>query len=134
MAVQDFRKTRICHPLKMSDTVFTVSGDKLTRFATNYQVTSEGLEAIDAPPRTIFAEPPPFPSPSSGLVSSARDFARFTGMLLGEGALSGTRVLTAETARLMMSNLLPAGVRASGQGWGAGGSVLLISTGAATPL
>ena len=56
------------------------------------------------------------------------------GMLLGEGALSGSRVMTAQMARVMMSNLLPAGVKASGQGWGAGGSVLLTSTGAATSL
>ena len=42
--------------------------------------------------------------------------------------------MTAQTARVMMSNLLPAGVKASGQGWGAGGSVLLTSTGAATSL
>jgi CubicO group peptidase (beta-lactamase class C family) len=134
MPFEHFLETRIFHPLGMIDTGFTVSADKLIRFATNYQVTPEGLKAIDAPPHTIFAEPPPFPYPSSGLVSSARDFARFMGMLLGEGALSGSRVMTAQTARVMMSNLLPAGVNASGQGWGAGGSVLLTSTGAATSL
>ena len=134
MPFELFLESRIFHPLGMIDTGFTVSDNKLSRFATNYEVSSEGLKAIDAPPRTIFAQPPPFPYPSSGLVSSARDFGRFVGMLLGEGALNGTRVLSIPTARLMMSNLLPAGVRASGQGWGAGGSVLLASTGAATPL
>jgi CubicO group peptidase (beta-lactamase class C family) len=129
-----FLATRFFHPLEMTDTDFTVSAAKLARFATNYQVTPGALQVVDAPPRTIFTEPPPFPYPSSGLVSSARDFARFTAMLLGEGTWGGTRVLASQTARLMMSNLLPAGVRASGQGWGAGGSVLLASSGAATPL
>jgi CubicO group peptidase (beta-lactamase class C family) len=134
MPFEHFLETRIFHPLGMIDTGFTVSGARLTRFATNYQVSSGGLKAIDAPPRTIFAKAPPFPYPSSGLVSSARDFSRFAGMLLGEGTFNGARVLTTQTARLMMSNLLPAGVSASGQGWGAGGSVILTSTGAATPL
>jgi CubicO group peptidase (beta-lactamase class C family) len=128
-----FLERRIFDPLGMIDTSFIVSGAKLNRFATNYEVSSEGLKPIDAPPRTIFAQPPPFPYPSSGLVSSARDFARFTGMLLGEGALNSTRILTTQTARLMMSNLLPGGVKALGQGWGAGGLVLLTSTGGATP-
>jgi CubicO group peptidase (beta-lactamase class C family) len=124
---------RIFDPLGMIDTGFTVESFKLERLATNYAVSSEGLEPIDAPPQTIFAKPPPFPYPSSGLVSSARDFARFAGMLLGEGALNATRVLTTRTARLMMSNLLPVDVKVLGQGWGAGGLVLLASTGEATP-
>ena len=131
---ESFLETRIFRPLGMADTGFTVSGDKLARFATNYQVTPQGIEVVDEPPRTIFANPPPFPYPSSGLVSSARDFARFTAMLLGEGTSNGTRVLATQTARLMMSNLLPVGVRAAGQGWGAGGSVILESSGAATSL
>jgi CubicO group peptidase (beta-lactamase class C family) len=128
-----FLEERIFHPLRMADTGFEVSAAKLSRFAANYQVTAEGLQAIDAPPQSIFAKPPPFPYPSSGLVSSARDFARFTGMLLGEGALGHTRVLATETARLMMSNLLPAGVKAFGHGWGAGGLVLLTAPGKPTP-
>jgi CubicO group peptidase (beta-lactamase class C family) len=131
---EQFLEKRIFHPLRMSDTGFDVDGAKLSRFAANYQVSAGGLKAIDVPPQSIFAKRPPFPYPSSGLVSSARDFARFAGMLLGEGALEGTRVLATQTARLMMSNLLPDGVRALGQGWGAGGLVLLTSTGGPTPL
>jgi CubicO group peptidase (beta-lactamase class C family) len=127
-----FLQKRIFAPLGMMDTGFTVSSAKLNRFATNYQVSPDGMKPVDAPPDSIFAKPPPFPFPSSGLVSSARDFGRFTGMLLGEGTLGRTRVVTPETARLMMSNLLPVGVTALGQGWGAGGLVLLTSTGRAT--
>lgn len=133
MSFDHFLKKRIFDPLGMADTRFTISGAKLNRFATNYQVSPQGMKPVDVPPDTIFAKPPPFPFPSSGLVSSARDFARFMGMLLGEGTLGRTRVLTTETARLMMSNLLPVGVTAFGQGWGAGGLVLRTSTGKATP-
>jgi CubicO group peptidase (beta-lactamase class C family) len=84
MAFEHFLAQRIFDPLGMIDTSFTVGSAKLGRLATNYQVSSEGLKPIDVPPRTIFGNPPPFPYPGSGLVSSARDFARFTGMLLGE--------------------------------------------------
>ena len=131
---EKFLQQRIFDPLRMSDTGFSVSATDLARFATNYEVSSTGLEVVDAPPQSIFAKPPPFPFPSSGLVSSAHDFARFTGMMLGEGTLEGTRVLAPQTARLMMSNLLPAGVTENGQGWGAGGQVMLTSSGAATAL
>lgn len=133
MPFERFLETRILHPLGMTDTGFTVPGDKLKHFATNYQISPEGLKPIDAPPRSIFAVPPPFPYPSSGLVSSARDYSRFAGMLLGEGMLNGTRILKTQTARLMMSNLLPDSVKAMGQGWGAGGLVLLANTNTATP-
>ena len=124
VAFARFLEERIFQPLGMVDTGFHVPGEKLRRFATSYLVSGDGLTAIDTPPESIFAKPPPFPYPSSGLVSSARDFAQFAGMLLGEGTLTGTRVLETRTARLMMSNLLPCGVTALGQGWGAGGMVL----------
>lgn len=120
-----FLEERIFRPLRMNDTAFHVSRDKLNRLTTNYQVSPDGLQVIDAPPHSIFGREPPFPYPSSGLVSSARDFSHFMGMLLGEGTLNGTRVMSTHTARTMMSNLLPTGVTAMGQGWGAGGLVLL---------
>jgi CubicO group peptidase (beta-lactamase class C family) len=132
---EKFLAQRLFSPLGMTDTAFAVSAANLRRFATNYEVTKEGLRAVDAPPQSIFAQAPPFPFPSSGLVSSAQDFARFAGMLLGEGARGRIRILAPRTARLMMSNLLPDGVRASfGRGWGAGGAVLMTSLPSATPI
>jgi CubicO group peptidase (beta-lactamase class C family) len=135
MPFERFLEQRLFAPLGMTDTGFVVSAASLHRFATYYEVAKDGLQVVDAPPQSIFAQAPPFPYPSSGLVSSARDFARFAGMLLGEGALGRTRILTTPTARLMMSNLLPGGVRADfGMGWGAGGAVLMTSVPGATPL
>jgi CubicO group peptidase (beta-lactamase class C family) len=134
MPFEEFLAQRIFRPLGMTDTAFTVPASKLNRLATSYLVSSQGIEPIDTPPHSIFASPPPFPYPSSGLVSSARDFSRFAGMLLGEGTYKGARVLGTRTARLMMSNLLPEGVTAMEQGWGAGGMVRLDSANEATPL
>jgi CubicO group peptidase (beta-lactamase class C family) len=128
MPFERFLVDRIFQPLGMRDTGFVVRIQQLARFATNYQVSERGLQAVDAPPRTIFATAPPFPYPGSGLVSSARDFARFAAMLSGEGMFDGTRLMATKTARMMMSNLLPEGVAAWGEGWGAGGMVLLSSS------
>lgn len=69
-----------------------------------------------------------FPYPSAGLVSSARDFAKFSEMLLAEGTLDGAQILPAKAAILMMSNLLPDGVKANGQGWGVGGLGMIRGT------
>jgi CubicO group peptidase (beta-lactamase class C family) len=134
MPFDRFLETRIFRPLGMQDTGFVVHGTDLGRLATNYQVSPEGLRPVDTPPRTIFAERPPFPYPGSGLVSSARDFVRFTGMLLREGEIDGVRVLATDTAKLMMSNLLPAGIDARGEGWGGGGQVMLHTAASAGPL
>jgi CubicO group peptidase (beta-lactamase class C family) len=129
-----FLEKRLLGPLGMRDTGWVVRPGALSRFATNYEVSEGGMRPLDAPPQTIFAKEPPFPFPSSGLVSSARDYARFASMLLGEGASGRIRVLGTEAARIMMSNLLPNGVRANfGMGWGAGGAVLMSSTPTPTP-
>jgi CubicO group peptidase (beta-lactamase class C family) len=60
---------------------------------------------------------------------SARDYDRFLHMLADQGTLDGVRIMKAETARLGMSNLLPAGVtflnNGTAMGYGAGGSVYL---------
>jgi CubicO group peptidase (beta-lactamase class C family) len=134
MPFEQFLEKRLFRPLGMVDTGWVVRPARLGRFASNYEVSQDGLRPLDAPPRTIFAQPPPFPFPSSGLVSSAQDYARFAGMLLGEGASGRTRVLSTDAARTMMSNLLPNGVRASfGLGWGAGAAVLMSSIPTPTP-
>jgi len=121
-----FLKERIFDPLGMADTGFTVAARRLPRLVANYLVTREGLRLIDGPPDSVYGHMPAFPFGGSGLVSSARDYARFCAMLLGEGQWRTKRIIAAETARLMMSNLLPEGVAGpDGQGFGAGGKVLI---------
>jgi CubicO group peptidase (beta-lactamase class C family) len=44
-----------------------------------------------------------------GLVSTTRDYTRFTWMLLNAGELDGVRVLSPRTVRLMTRNHLPGG-------------------------
>ncbi len=128
-----FLKQRIFDPLGMASTSFTVATADVPRFATNYAPIGGALLPIDPAAASIYLDAPSFPFGGAGLVSSANDYDRFLAMLLGEGALGGTRILSPESARLAMSNLLPEGVDTAGtfvagQGFGAGGRVSLPSS------
>ncbi len=132
-----YLKAQFFDPLGMTSTGFRVTADQVARFATNYAPVGGVLIPLDPATSSIYLDPPPFPMGGAGLVSSARDYDRFLAMLLGGGALGGTRVLAAETVDLATSNLLPAGIDtadtfAAGAGFGAGGRVSLpgSSTGA----
>ncbi len=123
-----FLKTRIFDPLDMTSTFFQVPESEAGRFTTNYAPVGPVLFPIDPASDSIYLEKPAFPFGGAGLVSSARDYDRFLAMLLGKGALDGTRIMSERVATLGMSNILPEGVQTKGtwvegQGFGAGGRV-----------
>ena len=121
-----FLRERLFEPLDMSSTGFQVASRNAARLTTNYNVTPDGLKPGDTGATSVWLRPPRLLAGGGGLVSTARDFARFGTMLLGDGALSRVRIMKAETARLARSNLLPAGVVYSGGGgFGAGARVVL---------
>lgn len=125
-----FLKARLFDPLGMASTSFIVSDADAPRLSSNYAPVGGSLFPVDPAATSIYREAPSFPFGGAGLVSSARDYDRFLAMLLGEGTLGSTRILSAETARLAMSNIMPAGATtegtfAAGQGFGAGGRVTL---------
>jgi len=128
MPFDAFLRARLFGPLDMRSTAFRALD--MNRFATNYLITPQGLLAIDRPGATTYAAYPAIPFGGAGLVSSSRDYARFGMMLLGDGALGRERVMRPETARLVRSNLLPAGVTAltDRSGYGAGGRVVTPET------
>ena len=84
-----------------------------------------------------FTTRPRLLSGGGGLVSSARDYARFAQMILDEGEFAGRRIVPHGTALLALSNLMPPGVFFEGRnGFGAGGRLTLFDTrerGAAGP-
>jgi CubicO group peptidase (beta-lactamase class C family) len=124
-----FLRERLFDPLDMSSTGFQVAPKNVARLTTNYNVTPEGLTPTDAAASSVWLRPPTLMAGGAGPISTARDFARFGAMLLGEGALGRVRVLKPETARLARSNLLPAGVVYSGgDGFGAGAALVLNGT------
>lgn len=125
-----FLKARIFDPLGMTSTSFRVAAENVSRLATNYAPVGGTLFPLDPAATSIYLNQPNFPYGGAGLVSSARDYDRFLEMLLNEGELGGTRILSAATARLAMSNLIDdsverAGTFIEGQGFGAGGRVSL---------
>lgn len=128
MPFDAFLRARLFAPLGMDSTAFRVLD--ANRLSTNYFITPKGIVPVDRPGRTVFADYPKLTHGGAGLVSSARDYARFGMMQLGDGALGKVRVMKPETARLVRSNLLPAGVTAmgDGSGYGAGGRVVIPAT------
>lgn len=129
-----FLATRLFEPLGMVDTGFTIAPDQVERFADLPEKKGAIWTLADDPAHSGYARPH-YPAGGGGLVSSAHDYARFAVMLLGEGALKGTRVLKPETVRLARSNLLPEAVTRcdlpigqtlSGVGYGAAMSVSLV--------
>jgi CubicO group peptidase (beta-lactamase class C family) len=129
----EFLQERIFGPLDMCDTGFAVPDDKLDRFTASHRRGKEGLEVGDAPETSAFRKKPRFLSGGGGLVSTARDYLRFSQMLLNGGELQGKRLLRAETVRAMTTNQLPAdalpprvaGFPLTGSGFGLGVMVRL---------
>jgi len=131
-SLDEFFQERIFKPLDMKDTGFSVPADKQDRFAATHGRKDKGqLIVTDAPAKSSFLKKPVFLSGGGGLVSTARDYARFCQMLLGGGQLDGRRILKAKTVALMTKNQLPdeampltiLGVRREGVGFGLGFSV-----------
>ena len=116
-----FCHERIFAPLGMTSSGFRVPRDQLTRLTTNYDLTPAGLSVTDAAETSAWLEQPTLLDGGGGVVSTSRDFAQFSAMILDDGRLGDVRVLRPETARLARSNLMPAGLlQSSGHGYGAG--------------
>ena len=64
--------------------------------------TPSGFEATD----TELPQDPEFEMGGGGLYSTAGDYLRFTRMIMGGGALDGTRVLARETVATMSANAM----------------------------
>jgi CubicO group peptidase (beta-lactamase class C family) len=132
--IDQFLQERIFRPLDMRDTGFTVPEDKLSRFTATHQSGAGGvLKVIDDPRTSRYRTRRKYLSGGGGLVSTARDYARFCQMLLNGGQLDGVRLLRPETAKQMTSNQLPIealpmklnGFPLPGMGFGLGVSVRL---------
>jgi CubicO group peptidase (beta-lactamase class C family) len=126
--LDQFIRTRITAPLGMKDTYFYLPRDERARLAAVYASVSDTqlARAPEGPrgqgnyvegPRRSFAG-------GAGLLSTARDYARFLQMLLNGGALDGARVLAPKTVALMTTNQTDTLFGGAGQGFGLGFSVL----------
>lgn len=115
----EFLRQHVFSPLKMGDTSFYVSADKMNRLAEFYFRGKDG-KTVKHPNVADYSKPPVFPSGGGGLVSTASDYMRFCQMLLNGGALDGQRILSPLSVKLMRTNMLPEAARTMGPGTGFG--------------
>lgn len=105
----DFLQQRIFEPLGMSDTGFYVKAKDVNRFAEVHNWDSERNRLVQRPHRTdrpSYLDPERLESGGGGLVSSTHDYARFLQMLVNEGELDGTKIISPESVRIMRTNSL----------------------------
>jgi CubicO group peptidase (beta-lactamase class C family) len=106
--LSEFLDERLFRPLKMTDTAFSLSTDKMARLAQPLAVDP----ASGAPNRLIdVSRPPKNDSGGAGSVSTAADYVRFGQMMLNGGELDGQRILSRTTVALMTSDHLPPTIR-----------------------
>ena len=109
MGLDEFFRTRIFQPLKMTDTSFFLPKEKTPRLAAVYTATRGGpVKRADGRwgrgqgdyvegPRLAF-------SGGGGLLSTARDYGRLLQMMLNGGELDGVRLLGPKTIEMMTTN------------------------------
>jgi CubicO group peptidase (beta-lactamase class C family) len=109
MPLDEYLRTRIFEPLDMPDTHFYLPPDQAGRLSTVYGLEDDVLSrnrdgsGMDAQgdyvegPRTSF-------SGGAGLLSTARDYARFLQAILNGGALDGVRILSPKSVEIMTRN------------------------------
>jgi CubicO group peptidase (beta-lactamase class C family) len=119
-------------PLGMTDTALWVPTDKLDRLPAAYRYGPHGLVETEPARGGFYAGPPPFDISHGELVSTARDFHRFTRMLADGGQADGQQVVSPEHLRLMTSDQVPVSCKAPDSflpgfwdetGWGFGVAV-----------
>jgi CubicO group peptidase (beta-lactamase class C family) len=127
--LDEFFRTRIFEPVGMKDTYFFPPDNKLNRLATAYTYyPDKGLNRFpDTPIREgsfVYSADYPSRGPKklfsggAGLVSTAMDYARFCQMMLDDGKVGNTRLLSRKSVELMTHDQL--GKIATDMGFGLG--------------
>jgi CubicO group peptidase (beta-lactamase class C family) len=102
-----FLSEHIFAPLGMSETAFFVPEEKMARFAALYEpAEGGGIQLMSPDMSNRFVKPPRNVSGGGGLVSTMGDYLRFGQMLLNQGSLDGTRLVSRKTIELMTANHL----------------------------
>lgn len=134
-------KRRLCDPLGMKDTGFTVSPEHRGRRCGLHGFDADGhlTTLASVPGGHALAERPDdmrFVSGGQGLWSTLDDYLAFARLFVEKGTVDGVRILKPETLSLMASNRLTDGQRASarllgmspfarGHGYGMGVAVVM---------
>lgn len=111
MKFDEFVKTRIFEPLKMSDSHFYIPENKLDRLAADWESDWKGsLKRVTEPliegdlalcPNDAYQIKGKYLSGGASVLSTAYDYFRFAQMFLNQGELDGVRLLSRKTVELM---------------------------------
>ncbi len=124
LPLDEFIRTRISEPLGMKDTRFFLPMTERDRLAAVYSSGSDGPitrapegskgqgHYVDGPRRSFAG--------GAGLLSTARDYARFLEMIRNGGVLGSVRILAPRTVALMTTNQVGSLHSATGLGFGLG--------------
>ena len=110
MPLDELMRTRITGPLGLKDTMFYLPPAQRDRLVTVYASTADNGGKIFRAPDTPLGQgnyvdgPRRSFSGGAGLLSTARDYARFLEMIRLGGALDGVRILSPRTVELMTTN------------------------------
>ena len=122
--LDEFLRARITGPLGMKDTMFFLPAAQRDRLAAVYASGPGGTivrapdggrgqgSYVDGPRRSLAG--------GAGLVSTARDYARFLEMIRNGGALGGVRILSPRAVALMTTNQVGTLHSTTGLGYGLG--------------
>jgi len=97
-SLDKFLEENIFNPLQMNDTGYYVNPEDLARVAKPGPKAKWPSNYATSPPKLIMG--------TTGLVSTAHDYARFMQMLLNGGQLDGVRILGKNTVKYMTSDHL----------------------------
>lgn len=123
MPLDEFIASRITGPLHLQDTRFFLPQDQRKCLTAVYASDSTGhaIRAPDGPRQGDYVDGPRRSfSGGAGLLSTARDYARFLEMVRNHGELGGVRILAPHTIDLMTTNQVGTLFNASGLGFGLG--------------
>jgi len=115
--LDEFFRTRIFVPLGMKDTYFYPPDDKLARLAAAYTYyLDKGLARFPDTPLTdrslVYSADYPYRGPKTlfsggaGLTTTVADYARFCQMMLDNGKVGNTRLLSRKSVELMTQDQL----------------------------
>ncbi len=115
MKLNEFAAKEVFQPLKMVDTGYLPSKEKISRIAPTEKLNGDYMRGVVHDPTARYMGGV---SGNAGLFTTAADLARYARMILNEGELDGVRILKPETVKLMTSVQTPEGNPSRrGLGW-----------------
>ncbi|RZJ01063.1 MAG: class A beta-lactamase-related serine hydrolase [Brevundimonas sp.] len=123
MAFPDFVQGRLLDPVGMDDTMWRLTPGEARNLMGLYDYSEGGRRLDSAASPEAYSTPVTLYAGGAGLVSSTKDYLAFLTSLLNDGRAGRVTVMKPETASLIRSDIMPAGLSQENHGFGFGGYV-----------